>query len=70
VLPEDAAGTTAVLRFLASEISRDCYVNLLDQYRPMYHAWEHPELGRRITTEEFAQACTVARELGLHRGFP
>ena len=67
VLPNGLAGTDRVVRFLAREISPDTYVNLMDQYRPCYRATERPELGRRITPEEYAAAKALAKRAGLHR---
>lgn len=67
ILPGDLAGTREVLRFLAEEISRNTYINLMTQYRPCYQAATFPELNRRITREEFGRAVQWAEELGLHR---
>jgi putative pyruvate formate lyase activating enzyme len=67
VLPNDIAGTGAVVRFLAEEISRDTYLNLMDQYRPCYRAGEHMELARGLTTSEFRDALALARKCGLYR---
>ncbi len=67
VLPDGLAGTEETLRFLAEEVSRDTYVNIMDQYRPCYKAHEFPELNRRITTDEYAEAVRLAHEVGLHR---
>jgi putative pyruvate formate lyase activating enzyme len=67
VLPGDLAGTDEVLSFLASEISRDTYLNLMDQYRPCYQAGEHPPLDRRLTDLEYRRARETASRLGLHR---
>jgi putative pyruvate formate lyase activating enzyme len=38
VLPDGLAGTVDVARFLADEISRDTYINVMDQYRPAHKA--------------------------------
>jgi putative pyruvate formate lyase activating enzyme len=67
VLPGGLAGTRAVLKFLAEEISRSAYVNVMAQYRPCYRAGEHPALDRRITGAEFAEALAAARACGLTR---
>lgn len=67
VLPGDLAGTSQVVRFLAEEISRDTYVNLMDQYRPCHRAWEHPSLDRGITRAEYVAALEMARAQGLGR---
>lgn len=70
VLPGGLAHTEEALRFIAEEISRDTYVNLMAQYYPAYKAWQYPELARRITPEEFREALEFARKLGLAHAGP
>jgi putative pyruvate formate lyase activating enzyme len=67
VLPNELAGTRAIVQFLAAEISTDTYLNLMDQYRPCYKAREYPELTRRISSQEYAQARKYALDAGLCR---
>lgn len=67
VLPDELAGTAELARFLAEEVSRDTYINIMDQYRPCYKAAELPPLDRPITRAEYEQAVQQAREIGLHR---
>lgn len=68
VLPDNLAGSEEVLRFVAS-LSRDTYVNVMDQYRPCGEAYKYKELNRRPTSIEYFKAVDMARKLGLHRGF-
>lgn len=67
VLPNGLAGTSDVVRFIATEISTDTYVNIMDQYTPFYKAVGNPEIGRRITADEYAEAVRLARAAGLSR---
>jgi putative pyruvate formate lyase activating enzyme len=67
VMPAELAGTAEVVRFLAKEVSRDTYINVMDQYRPCYKAAEIPPLDRPITQAEYKQAMQQARQAGLHR---
>lgn len=67
VLPNNIAGTEEVLNFIASEISQNTYINIMDQYRPCWHADEYLEINRRITKEEFQHALDTACRLGLKR---
>jgi putative pyruvate formate lyase activating enzyme len=67
VLPEGVAGTQEVVRFIAEEISKNTYVNIMDQYRPCYQAFDNPPLDRRITGKEFKDAIRLAQEAGLTR---
>jgi putative pyruvate formate lyase activating enzyme len=67
VLPGNLAGSEKVLAFIANEISRNTYLNLMDQYRPCYRADEYPPLDRAITAEEFRAALALAEKYGLRR---
>jgi putative pyruvate formate lyase activating enzyme len=67
VLPDRIAGTDKVLRFLAEEISKNTYLNLMAQYRPCYRAFEFPGLDRPISRSEFDEALAIARRCGLNR---
>jgi putative pyruvate formate lyase activating enzyme len=68
VLPGDLANTEDVVAFLAGEISRDTYLNLMDQYFPCYRAWDYPPLDRPITRTEYERALALADRYGLRRG--
>ena len=68
VLPDDLAGSKEVLEFIAS-LSRNTYVNIMDQYRPCGEAHKYKELSRRPNSIECFKAVDMARKLGLHRGF-
>ncbi|MFN3739922.1 MAG: radical SAM protein [Thermodesulfovibrionales bacterium] len=67
VLPDNIAGTEEVVRFIAEEVSKDTYINIMDQYRPCYRAFEFLELSRRITPEEYNSAIKAAIKAGLKR---
>jgi putative pyruvate formate lyase activating enzyme len=69
VLPGGLAGTAEVARFLAEDISRDTYINLMGQYRPEYKARTEDmgPLSRPVSAEEMHDAYEAARAAGLHR---
>lgn len=69
VLPNDLAGSRAVLEYVAHEISPDTYINIMDQYHPAFKATHLPPLDRRIRSTEYGRVVAIARSLGLHRGF-
>ena len=69
VLPNNLAGSEKVLEFIARELSKECYVNIMDQYRPCGRAYEYEELSRTPTSIEYIKVIDYARRLGLHRGF-
>jgi len=67
VLPGGLAGTGEIAAFLADEVSKDTYINIMDQYRPCYNAHDLPPLDRPITAEEYSEAVREASKAGLHR---
>ena len=69
VMPGNLGGTEDLMKFIAEEISRDSYVNVMQQYRPEHKSFDYPELSRRITYDEYLGAIKTARRFGLHRGF-
>jgi putative pyruvate formate lyase activating enzyme len=67
VLPEGMAGTRQIMRFLATEISPNSYVNVMAQYRPCGQASQVPALRRSITDKEHEEAIEMARQEGITR---
>ncbi|MBF0506971.1 MAG: radical SAM protein [Nitrospirae bacterium] len=67
VLPGNISGTEKIVRFIADEISKETYVNIMDQYYPSYKASENPPLNRRIYKTEYASAIQCAIKAGLKR---
>jgi len=68
VLPNNAAGSNEILEFIAEKVSKNTYVNIMDQYRPMYKAHEYEKLRRRPNFEEYKEVVEIAKKLGLERG--
>ncbi len=69
VLPNGLAGSAKVFEFVATELSKESYVNIMLQYRPMYKAYEYKELNRGLKMSEYKEALDSAKAWGLHRGF-
>ncbi|NIN10307.1 MAG: radical SAM protein [Gemmatimonadales bacterium] len=67
VMPGQLDETRAILKWIATELSPNTYLNLMDQYRPAgrVSATRYGEINRRITSTEYAEAQQLARELGL-----
>jgi putative pyruvate formate lyase activating enzyme len=76
VLPENLAGSDVVLPWIADEISRDTYVNIMDQFHPNGLFRENrvvnrfPALERPLSQHEYQEAIRTSLRCGLHRGFP
>jgi putative pyruvate formate lyase activating enzyme len=75
VLPDNLADSERVLEFIANEVSKDAYVNIMDQYRPCEMIIGdigqpyQDSLMRKITDHEYRTVIEYAKRNGLHRGF-
>ena len=69
VMPEDVAGTRAVMQWIADELSPETYVNIMAQYHPAgkVSRSDHAEINRRVTSAEYERALDAAWRAGLKR---
>ena len=54
-----------ILEWISNEIP-EVAVNLMDQYRPEYRAYEYADLRRSILKEEYIQVKDFAEKLKIH----
>jgi putative pyruvate formate lyase activating enzyme len=66
VMPGLSGESAAIFRFLA-ELSRDTYVNVMDQYHPNHRAPLFVELDRPVTKRDVRAALAAFDRAGLHR---
>ena len=70
VMPGLLEDTGEIVRWLASELSPDTYLNVMDHYYPAWKAKtdaKFSSINREIRGREFEQALAYAREAGLWR---
>jgi putative pyruvate formate lyase activating enzyme len=68
IMPGLLDETESILRFVAEELGRETYVNLMAQYYVSGKVGEngqYEEIARGIHREEYERALALARELGL-----
>jgi len=69
-MPGQRNETAEILRWLATKISPDTFVNIMGQYRPEHRVSSddrYRDINRRITTQELDAAYLAARTAGLWR---
>ena len=75
VLPDGLSGGCELVRFIANDVSRDAYINIMDQYRVVRRyspeervrsLWIERTL-RPVTPSEVNRVVACAREAGLYR---
>ncbi len=65
VMPNNTGGSEKIVEWVAENLPKDTYVNIMSQYNPLYKAYDYPELSRRITRKEYKKVVKRAREMGL-----
>jgi len=65
VMPGNIAGTDRFVQWVAKELAPTTYVNLMAQYHPENKALDYPEISRRTTAQEWNQAHSWAKAVGL-----
>ncbi|GAH12798.1 unnamed protein product, partial [marine sediment metagenome] len=65
VMPNRVSGTKKVIEWIAENLPKDTYLNIMSQYTPVYRASEFPDISRRINHKEYSEAVKWAKEAGL-----
>jgi putative pyruvate formate lyase activating enzyme len=65
VMPNGVSGAKEVIEWIAENLPKDTYLNIMSQYTPMYNAFDYQEISRRITHKEYNEALRWAKEAGL-----
>jgi putative pyruvate formate lyase activating enzyme len=71
ILPNDIAGSADCLDWLSREVSPEVTVSIMAQYYPAHKASRrrYPELGRKITPEEYNVVVKMLEKLGMENGW-
>jgi putative pyruvate formate lyase activating enzyme len=65
VMPNNVSGSEKVMEWIAENLPKETYVNIMAQYRPAHKAYDHKEIARTINREEYNSVVKRAQELGL-----
>ena len=70
LLPGHVKDSKAVLKYLHETYQDQIYISIMNQYTPMpgINA-RYPELGRKLTSQEYDEVVDYAIELGVENGF-
>ena len=65
VMPNRVSGPEEFAFWVAENLDNETYVNIMDQYRVEYEAFEYERISRAIEPEEFIEAIEWAKDAGL-----
>jgi putative pyruvate formate lyase activating enzyme len=65
VMPNNIAGSEKIMEWIAENLPKDTYINIMAQYTPLFKAYDYPEISRRVTKEEYIKVVKKAQEVEL-----
>lgn len=65
VMPNNVGGSEHIMEWIAENLPKDTYINIMAQYTPVYKAYDYPEISRRVTRKEYKQVVNRAEDIGL-----
>ena len=65
VMPNNTGGSEKIMEWIAENLPKDTYVNIMAQYTPAFRAYDYPEISRRITGKEYQKVVQRAKDMGL-----
>lgn len=65
VMPNNKGGSEQIMAWIAENLPKETYVNIMAQYTPFHKAYDFPKIARRITRDEYQVVVEKARDLGL-----
>ena len=65
VMPNHVAGTRKFVSWVAENLPKSTYVNIMHQYHVDYKAYDYPKISRGISAEEYLEAMKWAEQWGL-----
>lgn len=65
VMPDNVSGSKEVIEWIAENLPKNTYVNIMFQYSPQHRAYDYPQISRRVTAQEYERVVRRAKELGM-----
>lgn len=69
MLPDQAADSKKILRYLHTTYGDAIYISIMNQYTPLAGVSEIPELNRKVAPEEYRRVLDFADRIGIENGF-
>lgn len=65
VMPNNTSCSDKVIEWIANNLPKNTYVNIMSQYTPVFKAKQFPEINRRINLKEYREVIDAAKRAGL-----
>lgn len=67
VLPGQTADSKRILRYLHDNFGSDIVISIMNQFTPLDHLEDFPELNRKVSNEEYARVVDFADRIGIEQ---
>lgn len=65
VMPNNDGDSKKIIEWIAKNLPKDTYLNIMSQYTPTYKAFDYPKISRKINRGEYKEVVDRAMDLGL-----
>lgn len=69
ILPGQTKDSKKVLRYLHETYGDNIYISIMNQYTPLPHVAQFPELNRKVTSSEYNKVVNFALGIGIENAF-
>lgn len=69
ILPGQTKDSKKVLRYLHETFGEQIYISIMNQYTPLPHVAQIPELNRKVTQDEYDRVVNFAIAIGIENAF-
>ena len=69
ILPGCVSDSKQIIKYLYDTYGNDIFISILNQYTPLSGLESYPEIGRKLTEEEYDEVVDFAIEIGVENGF-
>lgn len=69
LLPGFVEDSKAVIKYLYQTYGNNIFLSIMNQYTPLPHVADFPEINRKVTPEEYDELVDYAIHLGVENGF-
>ncbi|MBQ7140382.1 MAG: radical SAM protein [Bacilli bacterium] len=69
IIPGLSHDSKKILKYLYDKYKDKIYISIMNQYTPLEHVRDYPELNKTLTNDEYDDVVNYAIELGISNGF-
>lgn len=69
ILPGCTEDSKRIIKYLYETYHDSIYISIMNQYTPLEHVSDYPEINRTVTSEEYDEVVDYAINLGVENGF-